>query len=49
VPPIPSMLDTIERNALDMTHEGQRLYATVQGMHSFVHGGAHLVVHALRG
>lgn len=48
-PPIPSMLDTIERNAPDMAHEGRMLYATVQGMHSFVHGGAHLVVQALRG
>ena len=48
-PPIPSMLDTIEPNAPDMAHEGRQLYTTVKGMHSFVHGGAHLVVHALRG
>jgi hypothetical protein len=43
------MLDMVEPNAPDMAHEGRRLYATVKGMHSFVHGGAHLIVHALRG
>ena len=32
-----------------MALEGRRLYQTVKVMHSFVHGGAHLVVHALRG
>jgi hypothetical protein len=48
-PPIPSMLDAIEAHAPDMAHEGRRLYQTVKVMHSFVHGGAHLVVHALRG
>lgn len=48
-PPIPSMLDTIEANAPDVAREGRVLYETVKVMHSFVHGGAHLVVHALRG
>lgn len=48
-PPIPSMLDAIEARAPDMAREGHRLYQTVKVMHSFVHGGAHLVVHALRG
>ena len=48
-PPIPSMLDAIEARAPDMAREGRRLYQTVKVMHSFVHGGAHLVVHALRG
>lgn len=48
-PPIPSMLDAIEASAPDMALEGRRLYQTVKVMHSFVHGGAHLVVHALRG
>lgn len=48
-PPIPSMLDAIESIAPDMATEGRRLYETVKVMHSFVHGGAHLVVHALRG
>ncbi|MDP3812173.1 MAG: hypothetical protein Q8Q78_14310 [Hydrogenophaga sp.] len=48
-PPIPSMLDAIEVHAPDMALEGRRLYQTVKVMHSFVHGGAHLVAHALRG
>jgi hypothetical protein len=48
-PPIPSMLNAIETQAPDMAAEGRRLYATVKVMHSFVHGGAHLVVHAFRG
>ena len=48
-PPIPSMLDAIEAVAPDLTREGRRLYETVKVMHSFVHGGAHLAVHALRG
>lgn len=48
-PPIPSMLDAIEARAPDMAVEGRKLYRTAKVMHSFVHGGAHLVVHALRG
>jgi hypothetical protein len=48
-PPIPSMVETIEVDAPDMAREGRRLYETVKAMHSFVHGGAHLVIHALRG
>ena len=48
-PPIPSMLDSIEARAPDMALECRRLYQTVKVMHSFVHGGAHLVTHALRG
>ena len=48
-PPLPSMLDAIEPSASDIAHEGRRLNATVKAMHSFVHGGAHLGVHALRG
>jgi len=48
-PPIPSMLDAIESHAPEMAAEGRRLYGTVKVMHSFVHGGAHLVVHAFRG
>lgn len=48
-PPIPSMLDAVEFVASDMAAEGRRLYETVKVMHSFVHGGAHLVVYALRG
>lgn len=48
-PPIPSMLDSIEASAPDMALEGRRLYQTVKVMHSFVHGGVHLVVHSLRG
>lgn len=48
-PPIPSMLDAIKPVAPDFALEGSRLYETMKVMHSFVHGGAHLVVHALRG
>lgn len=48
-PPIPSMLDAIEAHAPDFAVEGRRLYQTVKVMHSFVHGGVHLVAHALRG
>lgn len=48
-PPIPAMLDAIERHAPDIAAEGRRLYGTVKVMHSFVHGGAHLVAHAFRG
>lgn len=48
-PAIPSMLDAIEASAPDMAVEGRRLYGTVKAMHSFVHGGVHLVVHAIRG
>lgn len=48
-PPIPSMLDGIAEHAPDMAAQGRRLYATVKVMHSFVHGGAHLVAHAFRG
>lgn len=48
-PPIPAMLDAIHGRAPDLATEGRRLNETVKVMHSFVHGGAHLVVHALRG
>jgi hypothetical protein len=48
-PPIPSMLDAVEAHAPDMAIEGRRLYGTVKVMHSFVHGGAHLVAHSFRG
>jgi hypothetical protein len=48
-PPIPSMLDTIAVKEPAMADEFRKLYATVKVMHSFVHGGAHQVVHALRG
>lgn len=48
-PPIPSMLDAIALKTPDMARELRKLYSTVKVMHSFVHGGAHLVVHALRG
>ena len=48
-PPIPAMLDAIKLHAPQTAHELSRLNETVKVMHSFVHGGAHLVVHALRG
>jgi hypothetical protein len=48
-PPIPSMLDTIGLYAPEQANELRRLNETMKVMHSFVHGGAHLVVHALRG
>lgn len=48
-PPIPAMLDAIKQYAPDAAREFARLNETMKVMHSFVHGGAHLVVHALRG
>ncbi|MCZ4316556.1 hypothetical protein O4H66_24400 [Comamonadaceae bacterium G21597-S1] len=48
-PPIPAMLDAIKQYAPDAAREFARLNETTKVMHSFVHGGAHLVVHALRG
>jgi hypothetical protein len=48
-PPIPAMLETIEDIAPEAAFELRRFNETVKVMHSFVHGGAHLVVHALRG
>ena len=48
-PPIPAMLDAIKLNAPQAARELSRLNETMKVMHSFVHGGAHLVVHALRG
>ena len=48
-PPIPAMLDAISLIAPDIASELRRLNESVKVMHSFVHGGAHLVVHALRG
>lgn len=48
-PPIPAMLDAIKQYAPEAVREFARLNVTVKVMHSFVHGGAHLVVHALRG
>ena len=48
-PPIPAMLDAIKLHAPQAAHDLSRLNETVKVMHSFVHGGAHLVVHALRG
>ena len=48
-PPIPAMLDAIKLHAPQAALELSRLNHTMKVMHSFVHGGAHLVVHALRG
>jgi|SRR5450830_57498 len=48
-PPIPAMLDAIKIHAPEAAMELSRLNETLKVMHSFVHGGAHLVVHALRG
>ena len=48
-PPIPSMLDAIKIQVPEAARELGRLNETMKVMHSFVHGGAHLVVHALRG
>lgn len=44
-----AMLDAIGLQVPEAAAELRRLNATVKVMHSFVHGGAHLVVHALRG
>ncbi len=43
------MLDSIAPYAPQAVSEFRRLNMTMKVMHSFVHGGAHLVVHALRG
>lgn len=48
-PPIPAMLDAVAGIAPEAAFELRRLNETVKVMHSFVHGGAHLVVHALKG
>lgn len=48
-PPIPAMLEAIKQHAPEAVREFYRLNETMKVMHSFVHGGAHLVVHALRG
>lgn len=48
-PPIPAMLDAIKLHAPQAARELYRFNETMKVMHSFVHGGAHLVVHALRG
>lgn len=48
-PPIPAMLDAIEVVVPEAARELRRINETVKVMHSFVHGGVHLVVHALRG
>lgn len=47
-PPISSMLDAIAPHAPQAVSEFRRLNTTMKIMHSFVHGGVHLVVHALR-
>ena len=48
-PSIPAMLDTIALKEPAMADEFRKLYATAKVMHSFVHGGAHQIVHALCG
>ncbi|MDR6855310.1 DUF6988 family protein [Variovorax guangxiensis] len=48
-PPIPSMLDAFEKHAPHVAAEFRKLYGTIEGMHSFVHGGSQTVAHALMG
>ena len=48
-PPIPSMLDAFEKHAPPIAAEFRKLYGTIEGMHSFVHGGSQTVAHALMG
>lgn len=48
-PPIPSMLDAFEKHAPHIATEFRKLYSTIEGMHSFVHGGSQTVAHALMG
>ena len=48
-PPIPSMLDAFEKHAPQIAAEFRKLYGTIEGMHSFVHGGSQTVAHALMG
>jgi hypothetical protein len=48
-PPVPAMLEAIKIHAPEAALELGRLNETMKVMHSFVHGGAHLVVNALRG
>jgi hypothetical protein len=47
-PPIPSMLNAFEPFSPHVASEFRKLYGTIGAMHSFVHGGAQAVVHALR-
>ena len=48
-PPIPAMLDSIALKQPELVRDLRKLNETVKVMHSFVHGGVHLVAHALRG
>lgn len=48
-PPIPSMLDAFAQHAPHVASEFRKLYGTIAGMHSFVHGGSQAVGHALMG
>lgn len=48
-PPIPAMLDAFAKHAPHIAAEFRKLYATIDGMHSFVHGGSQTVAHALMG
>jgi hypothetical protein len=48
-PPIPAMLDAVEPHAPQVVSELRKLGKVLKVMHSFVHGGVHAVVHALRG
>ncbi len=48
-PPIPAMLDSVGKAAPSVAQELRRLNETVQVMHSYVHGGVHLVSYALTG
>jgi hypothetical protein len=48
-PPIPAMIDAIEAAAGPSAKELRRLHGTIKVMHSFVHGGVHMVAHALQG
>jgi hypothetical protein len=43
------MVDAIKLHAPQAARELYRFNETMKVMHSFVHGGAHMVVHALRG
>jgi hypothetical protein len=47
-PPIPSMLDAFEHHAPTVAAQFRKLNGTIEGMHSFVHGGAQAVGHALQ-
>lgn len=46
-PPIPAMIEAFAEHAPHVAAEFRKLYGTIAAMHSFVHGGAQAVAHAM--